>query len=569
MQIGPFVAVLHQRPSIKSEQILLEDSLKVKAEARLKDIAQKQERARIQFATTLLPATSSELSLSRYVASKSSNRQESDWLLLERRAKQRLQALNEKSVRTVPDLLPEPGRASYSRRVIRCLESAGRDLDGTHHDAQAAGGGSAQGALGNNTESRAVFYEALDEKTGEIQRLTRCDKRGELVTVSRDEFSSVNARAARFAAQTSAGKLLAATFDAKGKFVTGELTPRGTQWRVSGCTRRKVAAEVSILYSAKIKKAHFGGLMVCGSVWTCPPCAAKVSERRKNEVVAATDLHKSQGGGLYLVTLTAPHKRDHELATWLSRFSDARQRMRRQRAYRELLALVGHIGNIRSLEVTYGDANGWHPHEHALWLTEKPLTARKLEHLRSELFKLWRRSCVAAGLPPPNRVRGVDARPMESAAEYIAKFGREPKWGAGSEMAKQHIKSGKAKSMTPFDLLRLYHLGSDDGSHKRFGGLFVTFANAFFGKRQIVWSDGLKQLFGIEQKTDEEIAVEEAEDARLLIQITAEQWRVVLHQSSDVRQVLLSLAESDGYEAVRSYLVSLSDRSYLMKYPTE
>jgi hypothetical protein len=540
---------------------LLEKSLKVKALERLDEIAERQQQARIEFARTLQPASKSEISLRRYEARTATNRQESNGIILERRASHRLELLEKQRALTVPDLEKETGFQSYNRRVISCLESAERDLVHAPGAPRGVPGVGAQSALGNNTESRAGFSEALDEKTGEIQRLTRCDKRGELVAIPREEFSSINARAARFAAQSSAGKLLAATFDENGNYVSGEVTPRGTQWRVSGCTRRKVAAEVSILYSAGIKKAHFGGLMVCGSVWTCPPCAAKVSERRKNEVVAATDLHKAQGGGLYLVTLTAPHKRNVVLVDWLTRFSDARQRMRRQRAYRELLAFVGHIGNIRSLEVTYGDANGWHPHEHALWLTDKPLTARKLEHLRSELFKLWRRACVAAGLPPPNRARGVDARPMESAAEYIAKFGREPKWGAGSEMAKQHIKSGRAKSMTPFDLLRLYQLGSDDGSHKRFGALFVTFANAFFGKRQIVWSDGLKQLFGIEQKTDEQIAVEEAEDAVVLVRITAEHWRIVLHQKSDVRQILLERAETGGYEAVVRYIQALTHPS--------
>jgi hypothetical protein len=400
-----------------------------------------------------------------------------------------------------------------------------------------------EGRLGNNTESQAAFRESIDENTGEIQRLRVVSRRGENVLETFSEFASINARAARFAAQSSAGKLLA-----------DERTPRGTQWRVSGCTRRKVAAEVSILYSADIKKAHFGGLMVCGSVWTCPPCAAKVSERRKNEVVAATDLHKSQGGGLYLVTLTCSHQRGDELAAWLKKFAAAKVKMREWRAYKKLKAEVGYVGDIRALEVTYGDANGWHPHEHGLWLTEKPLTARKLEAMRSQLFTLWRRACVAVGLPAPNRKRGVDVRFMESSAEYIAKFGREPRWGAGSEMAKQHIKSGKAKSMTPFDILRAYHLGSEDGSHKRYGALFVQFANAFFGKRQIIWSDGLKQLFGIEQKTDEEIAVEEAEDARELVRITATQWRCVLHQKSDVRQILLERAESGGHEAVLRYL---------------
>ena len=449
-----------------------------------------------------------------------------------------------KSKFATPPLLEPKGFPAYVRR----LERTARLLD---VDATAACGRAETEAqpLGNNTESRAGFRTVLDEKTGEIQRLTVNPRSRELVVETPAEFSALNARAARFSAQSSAGRLLA-----------NEVTPRGTQWRVSGCIRRKVGAEVAVMYSASLKKAHFGGLMVCGSVWTCPPCAAKVSERRKNEVVQATDLHKAQGGGLYMITLTTSHKRSDNLADWLARFSDARARMRRQRAYRELVQRMGHVGNVRALEVTYGDANGWHPHEHALWLTDTPLSDTRLRQLRSELFALWRCACLAAGLPLPNRARGVNVVVMESAAEYIAKFGREPRWGVGSEMAKQHSKVGQAKSLTPFDLLRLYHDGSVDGSHKRFGALFVLFAKAFFGKRQIIWSDGLKELFGIKQVSDEDIAQDEADDAAELVRISAAQWRCVLHQRVDVRQILLQLAESGGHDAVVDYLKSLMDR---------
>lgn len=442
-----------------------------------------------------------------------------------------------------PPLLPPKGFTAYVRRLER-YALVPDTVAASRADAAEAGAG----ALGNNTESRAVFRHVLDEETGEIQRLTVDSKRCEYVQDVPREFALVNARAARFSAQSSAGKLLAK-----------EVTPRGTQWRVTGCVRRKIGAEVGVMYSAKAKRAHFGGLMVCGSVWTCPPCAAKVSERRKLEVVQATDMHKAAGGGLYMVTCTTSHKRSDDLADWLARFSDARERMRRQRGYRELLATLGYVGSVRALEVTYGDANGWHPHEHGLWLVAKPLTTRQLAFMRSKLFELWRDACAAAGLPLPNRKAGVNVVLAESAAEYVAKFGREPRWGVGSEMAKQHTKAGRVARMTPFDLLRRYHDGSDDGSHKRFGALFVVFAKAFFGKRQIVWSRGLKEAFGIVQASDEEIAVEEADDAVELVRITSMQWRCVLHQRSDVRQIILERAESGGVQAVQAYLSRLMD----------
>src|SRR4051794_16390042 len=53
--------------------------------------------------------------------------------------------------------------------------------------------------------------------------------------------------------------------------------------RVAFCMRRIQATTVDVLYSPQHKSAHYGGLMVCGSVWVCPLCAAKISEHRRVE----------------------------------------------------------------------------------------------------------------------------------------------------------------------------------------------------------------------------------------------------------------------------------------------
>lgn len=41
-------------------------------------------------------------------------------------------------------------------------------------------------------------------------------------------------------------------------------------------------------------------------------------------------------------------------------------------------------------------------------------------------------------------------------------------------------------------------------------GLFMEYVNAIKGSRQLVWSRGLKAAVGVDDKTDEEIAQEEA-----------------------------------------------------------
>src|SRR5260370_40243977 len=54
--------------------------------------------------------------------------------------------------------------------------------------------------------------------------------------------------------------------------------------RVAFCMRRIQATTVDVLYSPSRQSAHYRGLMVCGSIWVCPICAAKISERRRIEL---------------------------------------------------------------------------------------------------------------------------------------------------------------------------------------------------------------------------------------------------------------------------------------------
>lgn len=406
----------------------------------------------------------------------------------------------------------------------------------------ASGGGeAAQRPLGIFPKSSVKNRVVIDEKTGEIQRFRLDERRREYVQERDEETARTEARSGRYSLQGEARRLL-----------RGQETPRGSAWRVVDCFRRRVAEDVAVLHSPKINRAHFGNLRICGSVWTCPVCAAKVGEHRKSEVVQACDTHKAAGGGLYMVTLTFAHKREDNVAELVKRLRSALTWFRMQSRYKKLVQYVDFVGLIRALEVTHGEANGWHPHVHELWLLKAPLSRAALRVVQSSLFELWRDACARAGLGLPNRKAGVTIIEAESAQEYVTKFGRDPKWGAASELTKAHVKRGRAKGRTPFDLLR----ESADGN-LRAGLLFREFATAFFGSRQLFWSPGLKAAFGVAELSDEELAAMQEEEARLLVRVSAEQWRSVLAQPFDSRSLLLDLAERGGADAVTLYLDGL------------
>lgn len=339
--------------------------------------------------------------------------------------------------------------------------------------------------------------------------------------------------------------------------------------------------------------ARIAGLMTCGSVWTCPVCSARVTEARRAELTTALGRWSEQGGSVSLLTVTFPHRvREHvkgsddrpatrfateveDLSTMLAAFATALERWKGSRAYRSTMESLDRAGSVRSLEVTVGDVNGWHPHTHDLLFTRRPVAmftdeaidqaarllgvkrqprtwTRIVAHLRAdpELFErsitaeyrtlrdAWIARCLKVGLVDVSdvaamRLHCLDLRDGEHAAEYVAKFGREADgWSLASELTRPHAKIGRrrltstAEHYTPFQLLA----AAADGDAWA-GFRFRAFAQCFTGRRMLSWSPGLRrELLGADAElTDEQLAAAEDElpDEQLAGSITGEQLRVV------------------------------------------
>ena len=59
--------------------------------------------------------------------------------------------------------------------------------------------------------------------------------------------------------------------------------------KTAKCIHTRFGDRVQVYKSIEHKKAFYGGVMVCGKVFTCPVCAAKVQERRRLEIAQAFD----------------------------------------------------------------------------------------------------------------------------------------------------------------------------------------------------------------------------------------------------------------------------------------
>jgi hypothetical protein len=162
------------------------------------------------------------------------------------------------------------------------------------------------------------------------------------------------------------------------------------------------------------------------------------------------------------------------------------------------------------------------------------------------LYDRWAQCCVVAGLGLPSQKHGLKLHDGTQALNYVSK------WGLDDELVKGHTKKSKGGE-SPWDFLRAV---LKDPADKQAGALFIEFAQAFKGKRQLTWSKGLKARFHIGDVSDEVLAEKLEDSAIYLGNINASQWRAIL--KVDGRAKVLELAEgSGGWQSVQDYLVGL------------
>jgi len=284
--------------------------------------------------------------------------------------------------------------------------------------------------------------------------------------------------------------------------------------------------EVDVRRSQKSGRPYYAGLMACGSVWTCPVCAPKIQAVRAAEVRAAIDAWQ---GTVVLLTQTVPHRRDKDghtepLRPLLGRFTDASQRFKRGAPYKRASKRLGIAGSIRALEVTDG-RNGWHPHAHTiLFLNGRSVS---LKSIHGELFKLWESAAARAGFEGHLSPDAFSVQDASKVRNYVTKMGTEYRWGPEHELVKAHSKTA-SRGLSPFDFLRFYDPDIDAKRSGRYLARFAEYADAFHGRRQLVWSDGLKKLLlGTEGLTDEQIAESIGEADAVLARIPLADWTII------------------------------------------
>lgn len=304
--------------------------------------------------------------------------------------------------------------------------------------------------------------------------------------------------------------------------------------------------------------AHVSGIRRCGSSWACALCAPVIRQRRAGEIDQGLGGHLERGGGALLVSLTMRHGRRDDLSERLGVVAESLNLLLKGSAWDRRRRRLGYLGAIKAVEITWGEANGWHPHAHIALVFGRPVIEAERLDLEAWLYGRWAAICEERGFGIPTRRHGIDVRQISTAgdlATYLVKT--EGGWGAGFELARPDLKRDRSgERLVPTQFLdRLVETGE-----KRWATLWREYERATFGRASIMWSPGLRAalLPEVEEVSDVEAASAEGADlTRLRALIPATRWNALVPSGAsaqlltDLEHVaawLLTMAGLLGYE---------------------
>lgn len=302
-------------------------------------------------------------------------------------------------------------------------------------------------------------------------------------------------------------------------------------------------------------KTSYGKLIKCASIWTCPICAISISETRRKELSHAITSHENNGNTIMMATYTLSHFRSDKLINTLTDLKKARRVFKSGRKWSTIKSTYGIIGSIAASEVTWGK-NGWHPHIHEILFLTGHFDEKLAHSLERDLQERW---IEAIGDFGRIGVKGVAFKLTASSrytSEYVAKFGHEPAmgydWDFSHEATKQVSKRAKNKDhASPIELLTAWGNGS-----KIAGDLWLEYTSAFYRKQQLVWSKGLKDLFGIADISDEQASEDGNVGYYVLAEINADIWAQLMARDrfGMVRAKMLQIGQKEGGRGIENYI---------------
>lgn len=309
--------------------------------------------------------------------------------------------------------------------------------------------------------------------------------------------------------------------------------------------------------------AHFSGTERCGSIWACPVCSAVIRAERAREISQAVEAHQAAGGSILFVTLTIRHDRDDSLKQNMDAVLGSWRKLLQGSAWvgskskqgaRERYRVSGYI---RSTEITYG-SSGWHPHVHALFLTDDKLSDTEVAAFGDEIYSRWALYVRKATGKLPTREHGTDVQRVDEDGQVLGKYlakvqdegkSKTEKWDASAELARADVKRGRGDNFVPFELLDSDHPMPLPQRRR----LWVEYYEGTKGRRAITWSRNLKARYEVGEKTDEEV-IEETEAAPVRWVAEGRAYDALRRSDPELLALVLDAAAGEKWEVVKALL---------------
>lgn len=324
--------------------------------------------------------------------------------------------------------------------------------------------------------------------------------------------------------------------------------------RACGRTVRVPGGEVGVRLSSGV--AGFAGLASCASVWVCPVCNGKIMARRALEIGTLVAGALAEGYTVVFATLTMRHRAGQRLRTLWAALGYGWGQVTGGKGWVLVRDGFGIEGFVRVTETTFG-ANGWHVHVHALLFVREQVSDEQIEVMGRKMWERWNRALTRKGIGSSLPV-GSDFQRVTGdlssgrLGEYLTK-GMQAAGSIGAELTWTQSKAARSKHSTVpvWALLDLAGEGDEDAQR-----WWREWENASFGKRQISWSQGIRERFGLrgDEESDDEIASEElADEHATLVWITRVGWSSLIRRPALI-PLVLEVAEAAGQDGLATWL---------------
>jgi len=342
------------------------------------------------------------------------------------------------------------------------------------------------------------------------------------------------------------------------------------------CLRTPVphAQTVDILRRKGSGRVYFANLCTCKLVWLCPICAARISERRTQALMAALseteDKPEHDWEGVQftnrhlkyhvaMMTFTVGHKQNDTLKQTMKTLKGAYHDLFSGRAAQRFNVAYGLFGTVRAFEVTAGYANGWHPHIHTLIVSRGNLDQNLCDEMYRALSPRWV-SEVESNHGYATIERGVSVvAGAETLIKYVDKAGQKI---ARTQIDKKIVyeetktpaKLGHDGGRSLWQLLADYVRGDAQA-----GALWCEAQEQLRGTRQLLASQNIVGLLSDRKALSDEVAgeIRQFEGDILLAQLSLVDWRLVNRWG--LRGRVLEAARQGDSGAVLSFIQRLRD----------